>query len=239
MWRGARQRSVVLIGGILLALGGAVACAETAPKPPPRLEFAELSHHAGEIAQGESIRHRFAFRNAGGRELRLRDVRISCDCRVRVDADEVIAAGATGTIELELDTSNLAGAIRRTASVLSNDPQAPVLRLMLTADVAPIVVIEPRELYVGLVKPGERAKAEARVSFADGSRAEFLELTATGAVAEPHWTTTVDTDSGRSFSLVIAEDAPLGRFAETIVIRTDHPQRRRIEVRVAGVVVGE
>lgn len=227
--------SRAIISGVLPCLVLA-ACAPEPVALPPRLEFVEPLHDAGRVTQGERVVHRFDFRNAGGRELRLRDVRVSCDCAARIDAGDVVPPDGTGAIELELSTLALSGAVQRTASVFSNDPQTPVFQLQLIAVVEPRVAIEPRELYVGRVAPGTQATTEASIAFADGSDARALSVESEGTVAQPRWTSPADPGNRRFFSVVIAPDAPTGPFVETIVIRTSHPDRPRIEVKVAGVV---
>lgn len=226
------------VGCLAAALTSASACAPEAVPPPPRLDFLASHHAAGTVRQGDEIRHRFEFRNAGGRELRVRDVRVACDCAAEIDAGEVLAPGASGAIEIMVATDDLAGAVRRTATVFSNDPQAPAIRLELAAEVEPIVVIEPRELYVGRVAPGAQVAKAVRVSFADGSPAQLQQLTAAGAIVRPHWTTD-GSPADRSFAVTIADDAPAGAFVETVTVRTSHPDRPHIAVKVGGVVVDE
>jgi hypothetical protein len=56
------------------------ACAEPDPGAAARIELAETAFNAGRVRQGTRIEHAFAFRNAGGHDLRVTRVRPSCGC---------------------------------------------------------------------------------------------------------------------------------------------------------------
>jgi hypothetical protein len=45
--------------------------------PPPRIEFASVEHDFGEIDEGQSVSHRFSFRNSGQSLLFIRNVKPS------------------------------------------------------------------------------------------------------------------------------------------------------------------
>lgn len=206
-------------------------CAPDVAPPPPRIAFTATTFDAGLVRQGDSIRHRFEFRNAGGRPLRLLDLRASCDSTVTQDAPNVVAAGGRGSIEVEIDTTSLAGPVRRTMTLFANDPGAPLTRLEIHADVEPLVVIEPRELYVGRLAPGKESMADVHLRFA--ADIAPLAIEASSAVIVPHWSEDKPRGEHR-IRVAIADEAPTGTFVEALVVRTNHPERREIRIPVAG-----
>lgn len=230
-WRGR------LAAGFIAAWVGSASCAPESAPPPPRIEFEAITFDAGPVRQGAAIRHRFAFRNTGGRPLRLLDLRASCDSTVTQQAPDVVAAGGSGSLEVEIDTTNLAGPVRRTLTLFANDPAAPLTRLAIEAVVEPLVVVEPRELYVGRLAPGKRAEADVRLRFA-GDDIDLLSIEATSAVIVPHGFG-ADSRGEHRIRVAIAPDAPPGTFVETLLVRTNHPERREIRIPVAGHILND
>lgn len=214
---------------ILLVFGGCAAPTST-PREPPRLVLDEQHFDAGDVEQGDVVRHRFVVRNGGGSPLRLGEPRASCDCIATVADANVIAPRASGAIEVALDTTLLAGAVSRTITLFANDPSEPTTRLTIAASVRPTVVIEPRELYLGEVQRGQRIERSVRLSFPRDPSGRVVEVTPRGKVVEPR-------ASASGFSVAIAPEAPSGVFRESIAVHTTAKQAPVVSVVVAGILV--
>lgn len=221
--------------GIALLVAG---CGHTPEPPlaPPRLVIEEEVFDAGRVQQGESLRHQFRVRNAGGRELRLSSVRAACDCAADLLEPRALAANATGSFEVTLATTDLAGDIERTVTLFSNDPERQSAKVVLRARVAADVLVEPRQLYLGPISRGALSEATLQLSFPEVAQARATDAKSRGWRARPLWLD-AGTSGKRRLAVRIAEDAPIGPFEEIIAIRTSHPRRKTVEVKVAGVVV--
>lgn len=225
-------------GGILsVLLLAACSCAGDggAPVQAPRIEFERVRIDAGEVDQGKDVVDRFAFRNGGGSPLAISDVRASCDCVAAVESDAALPPGGTGVIAVRVRTDAVAGPVTRSFTVFSNDPAAPAQRLEVAATVTPLVLVEPRQLYLGEVARGARPAKSVRLSFPRDAAARAVAAESRGAIVAPVW---VGAEAAvRSLGVAIAADAPAGPFSETVTVRTTHPQRPHVEIVVAGVVL--
>ncbi len=219
-----------VVGIAAVATIGGCAAPASPPQEPPRLVLDEESYHAGNVDQGDIVRHRFVVRNGGGSPLRLGEPRASCDCVATVADADVIPPRAAGAIEVALDTATLEGDVARTITLFANDPSKPATRLTISASVRPSVLIEPRQLYLGEVLRGQRIERSVRLSFPRDPSAQVVEVKLRGKVVEPR-------ASASGFSVAIAPEAPSGVFRESIAVHTTAEQAPVVNVVVAGVLV--
>jgi hypothetical protein len=226
----------LLLSVLLLSLFG---CDAAEPGTAARIQFAETSFDAGRVEQGARVEHRFAFRNGGGRDLRVTRVRPSCDCSIALSSVTVIPPTATAEIAASVDTSGLFGRVTRTVSVFTNDPSAPATLLKLTADVEFDVAADPRQLYVGRVRAGDEVRMQGRIMLVGGTQVTRIEapgklfaarLVETAAGSPPR--------SERRFQVRIAGSAAPGEFTEQLIIHTTSRTTPKLAVPVVGVVEG-
>lgn len=96
--------------------------------PLTTIEFFEESHNFGEIKEGEKVKHTFRFKNAGANPLKVENVKASCGCTASDYTKEEVAPGAEGFVEVEFDSSNKNGIIRKTLTVTTNsEPRNKIL----------------------------------------------------------------------------------------------------------------
>src|ERR1041385_5530813 len=76
-WERAGVRAVRWVVVVSLL---SVSCVPGPPPQPPKLEFVALRHTAGHVNAGETVTHTFEFRNAGGLDLSIDNVRAACGC---------------------------------------------------------------------------------------------------------------------------------------------------------------
>lgn len=182
------------------------------------------------------VRHAFAFRNAGGLDLQIDNLRPSCDCTATAAPVRLLPPGADSAIEVSFDTSDEFGKQTRTITVYSNDPAQPVITLTLRADVDADVAADPPQLYVGHVRRGETAPNDARLVVGAAAAVTLGPLEASGPVVGSFLRTG---DAGKRVVVRIKPDAPLGRFRETVTIHTTSRQRPVLTIPVSGAVDAE
>jgi len=227
---------IVALALAVLSISACVVDTADSPAGPPRIVLDDSRFDAGTLEQGTEVRHRFTIRNGGERMLHISGVRAACDCTAIVGDTGVIAPRQAGAIEVSMATDDLAGAVTRTFTVFSNDPANPVTALKVAAEIEPHVITEPRQLYVGEVVRGTRASNEVQLSFPRHAKARALAIKPRGWIAKPQWRNGTR-GAGQRFGIEIDSRAPLGKFTETITVRTSHPQRMVVDVQVAGIVV--
>jgi len=209
------------------------ACNPTAaPRQPPKIVFHEATYDFGHAEQGTTITHRYTFRNDGGLDLAVDNVRASCDCTAVAPPARLVPPGAQGTIEVRLDTMRDFGHKTRTITVYSNDPAQPVTTLALVGTVDTEVAADPPSLYVGHLARGQTAPNEVRVRAA--SNVAVGPVIRSGHVVDAILS---DADRGaKRLRVAVKHDAPPGRFNDSVAVRTTSARRPVVTIAVAGIV---
>ena len=126
----------LLATAALPALAGdapAQAPAETPAGPQPKLTIPSLEHDFGVLKAGTPMEFRFEFKNEGAVDLLIQKVKAACGCTTSA-YDSVIAPGKTGGVSLVVKkTDAYKGSVIKTATVTTNDPTQPTLKLSLKA----------------------------------------------------------------------------------------------------------
>jgi hypothetical protein len=207
-------------------------CSPSGPaSAPPKIVFQETTHDFGRTPQGAKVTHSYAFRNAGGLDLSIDNVRASCGCTVATAAGRSIPPGGAGSIDITLDTTHDSGRKTRTITVYSNDPAQPVTNLSLAGEVDAEVAADPPALYVGHVQRGQTPRNQVRLLVADATLLSGAE--SDGKVLDASLRTT---GTGTSLSVTIKAAAPAGRFKNMVTVRTKGLRQPLVRIPVVGVV---
>ena len=227
----ARRPAAALLLGAALA-----ACQEGRPPvAPPHLVLVEAAHDVGQVPQGTPIEHAFEISNTGGAPLTLIDLRAGCDCAVTLEGPQDLPPGGHAALRLRCDTSGVAGPLRRTLTVYSNDPEQRAALLTVTGTVALEAVAEPRRVYLGPQPPGR--DAVRRVALRAGN--DGVRFLSVSGGAPQLRTRLEDGADGRELVISIDAGAPPGPFQTAVRIHTTSAARPLIEVPVAGIVTAE
>jgi uncharacterized protein DUF1573 len=223
-----------LITLLLLALALASCGDQAAPVPGPRLALAERSFDAGRLEPAAELGHTFALRNDGGRPLRLAPLRSGCGCRAIASPSEVVAPGASGSIDLVCDVGDVAGPLRRTVTVYTNDATQPSVTLELAADVAADVAPLQPEFYFGRAGRGQRTARDLRLRVRDEAAAPRRASSEAG-----FFVATVERRAADDWriALTVAPQTPAGVVRDRVVVETGSRSRPRLVVPVVGTVV--
>lgn len=126
--------------GLLLALTLEAGLAAAGPK----ITFDKESHDYGKVLYGDTVTEEFPFTNSGNATLVIEDLKSSCGCTKAVKGSREIPPRGTSKIIAAFDTNGLrAGAKLKTIFVHSNDPDRPVVKLIIRADVVKELSVEP------------------------------------------------------------------------------------------------
>ena len=134
-------------------------------QPMPKLVIDQLEYHYGTMDVDDKRSHDFVFTNTGNARLVLSAGGTSCRCAVSSIEDTEVLPGRSTTVTLTWTSGETIGPSRRTATILTNDP-----------DRKPWCWICPRTLYVVCSgcgstfeqpKPVQVFKESPRCSFSD------------------------------------------------------------------------
>lgn len=200
---------------------------------PPKIVFpATTTYEFGRIEQGTKVVHVFPFENAGGLDLTIDNLRASCGCTAALTAARTVTPAHGGTIEVTYDTARDVGHTTRTVTVYTNDPTTPVTTLIVRGDIVTDVAVDPPQLYLGHLRAGQTARNELRLVAAQTANLTVSAIEASGTVLDAR----VQDSAGRRIRIAINKDAPIGRFAETLLVRTSSARQPLLTVPVTGIV---
>jgi len=216
----------------------------------PAIQFERLEHDFGSVYEGDEVRHTFTFTNTGDAPLVISRVKATCGCTVPSKPEEPIPAGGSASIEVAFNTKGKKDHQRKEISVFSNDPELPMLKLAVIANVIRQFWIEPGvSLYLGAVtksRPLEDKKIVVRWS-------KDLDLEVTNVASstpairisrEPVEDETtrgleLTLDFGDVDELVQATNTAMPRITQYVTIETSDPRFATNRVNIRGNIIPE
>jgi len=90
-----------------------------------KLKLSNNEHDFGNVTEGKLVEWKIGFKNEGKGVLDIHDVKTSCGCTAALLSSKTLQPGESGTLRIELDTSNREGKLTRTVTLYSNDPVEP------------------------------------------------------------------------------------------------------------------
>lgn len=139
------SRLLRLVGllAVMTALAALVLAAPALAAAPksPKIVFDKTEIVYPNAKEGQMLSAQFSFSNQGGQNIIVDSVTPSCGCTV-AKFDKVVQPGQKGVINLDLDTTGITGAFRKTAVVASNDPANPFVTLVMIGETSSRVKVE-------------------------------------------------------------------------------------------------
>lgn len=111
--------------------------------PVPHIQFAATTNDFGRVVAGSLLRHDFIFTNTGRATLHITNVLAACGCTTVGVWTRAVPPGGTGFIPLAYQTANLELLTVKEATVFSDDPAQPSVRLELRAQLWRPILVEP------------------------------------------------------------------------------------------------
>lgn len=227
-----------------LSLLGAFSLASQAvAQDQPKAVADTLIHDFGVIPRGDLAAHTFVLRNEGDAPLVIAQVRASCACTV-VDHPNVIAAGESGEIRIDLDTMLLTGPTSKRVMLYTNDPDSPRIDLTIKVDARPYIDVLPG-YFRYIVVQGFGDEGEIKQVVMASSPAEFSVVKVEVPVdfidiefheAEPSERYKDHNGPQWIVAAKIRPDAPVGPLTGYIDIYTDHAKQKKASIPLSGFV---
>jgi len=115
------MKILVLIGFLFV---GFVAIAQKPVVQKPlsnaNIEFAERQHDFGDVVKGESVSHKFDFKNTGTEPLMILNVQTTCGCTAPSWPKEPIPPGESGSISVVFNSAKKIGRQNKIITVYTN-----------------------------------------------------------------------------------------------------------------------
>lgn len=156
------RAAIVAISAIVAALCGSASAREE--RLSPSLKFEQRTHDFGEVYRGEKLTHRFSFVNDGDAPLVIQGVHAACGCTVALaESGKEYKAGEKGHVEVRFDTTDFAGVISKTVSVMTNEKLMPDRALTVRATVKSEVEADPPLVDFGEVSARSGGERTVRI----------------------------------------------------------------------------
>ena len=225
-----------------LGLLAVAAVAVPASARGPRAMPVEPVFDAGTVIRGVQIEHTFAIKNEGTAVLRIREVDAACGCAV-ARFDQTIAPGKRGRVHTVIDTKTFRGPIAKSVTVYTNDENAAEIRLVVKADVRPVVEARPVYARFLTVVGGEHEVSEHLLWSTQGPTLEVERVVSPYPYLEariaPAGEGERDSTGGErqwKLTLELGDTAPVGPLADFVEVHTNNPELGIFKLPVAGYV---
>jgi hypothetical protein len=171
MWN--RKRIRFFVGAALIAslAGGAAWLYRVRTRSNvPVVQFVEQTFDAGTVrgVGMANVRHAFSFKNSGGAELVLGEIKTTCGCTVATLPKTRMAPGEQSAVEVVLSLTS-AGEVAKSILVYSNAPGSPH-QLTIAANYHPTKYFQvtPEVLSMGVIEEDQSGQQDFEVNvFAD------------------------------------------------------------------------
>ncbi len=104
-------------------------------KNSPVVSYDAESFDFGDIKPGSKVEHTFNLKNAGKRDLLIRDVKSSCGCTAVSPSKNMIAAAESVPLKVVFDSTGKSGRQNKTITVITNDPKNPTTVLRISSNI--------------------------------------------------------------------------------------------------------
>jgi len=104
-------------------------------KNAPVVSYDAESFDFGDIKPGSKVEHTFNLKNAGKRDLLIRDVKSSCGCTAVSPSKNMIASAESVPLKVVFDSTGKSGRQNKTITVITNDPKNPTTVLRISSNI--------------------------------------------------------------------------------------------------------
>jgi hypothetical protein len=199
---------------------------------PPRFEFGDLPQ--------EHIEHlTCSVHNAGSDLLLIRQISSDCGCTVAQIPDSSLAPGEKVDLSISFSTRHFSGPVRKTVTLVTNDPGSPKTLIVITAFVRAIVAVTPDELDFGRVPRGTSPAQTVTLRAAAVDTFKVLEVNVPEQTFSTELAREATADSTfYHLKITIRPDAPVGTFASTARVRTNIRSVAQLSIAMRGQIHG-
>lgn len=186
----------------------------------PSITFDKTTHDFGTRRSSETVRVVFTIRNQGDKLLEITNVKTSCGCTAASLDESILQPDESAPLVVTFSLQARSGPQNKSVTVFSNDPQAPVSRLVLRGKVVKGPSWTPRSIFFGRIRSGDTVTRKADLSgFSEPPAVQGVTVDSNSFQAK--WVP----ESGKEGHLQVQTNPPLevGSHRARVEVETDHP----------------
>ena len=222
-------KKLMIATGIGFLMLSTVAFAQTVKGP--KIIFEHTLYDVGYAGPGQKVEYNFRFTNKGDATLVIEKVSAGCGCSAELFSGKDFMPGEVGKIRTICTMPRHENVHEKTFTVLSNDPAAQKVDLIVKGRVKQGIAVLPQSINLGKVKKGNSKSGYVRVlQLSDDNlilkkvdaNDKFFIVKAYRFVSQNH--------RGYHIDISLRQNLPAGPFRDVITLHTNMKQRPRIDV---------
>ncbi len=203
----------------------------------PTIFFNEPDFNFGKIYKGQKVEHVYKFENTGKDTLNIKKVKTSCGCTAAILTNRTISPTETGEIRVTYNPGSNTGNVKKSITVLNDDPEHSNYRLTIFGEIIEDVSIKPRKIDFGSMYIGENSNKNKTISIESQSTPDFKikKITSSKPFID---TSIVEEKNGKYIVNVVIKDNPgIGRFSGGIYLETNSQTQEKVNIPFFGEIV--
>ncbi len=213
--------------------------ANSASVDKPKIFFENPDFHFDTIYKGSKVEHVFKLKNQGNNTLQIKKVKPSCGCTAAVLSNDTILPGKTGEIKTTFNSANYKGSVKKTITVLSNDPDTPSYKLTISGEIVEVISIKPRNINFGSFRSDNQSDKTVKISIKALSEPDFKITNVSSSTPFVDASASVATEGGYTISATLKNYNKIGRFSGKILLDTNSAKQPEASIIFYGVVEGD
>lgn len=189
-------------------------------QPQPNVVCENPTFEFGKKINTNDIEHEFIIKNTGDAPLEVSDVHHTCACTVAEISSKRIMPGEEAKVAVTLTLKGRKGQQTKVFSVVSNDPDTPLLKLFLKGETYHAVDISNARVMFNKIGQETNAVSTVEIRSNTDNPVNITDIQCKSQVIETEHTVV---EEGKVHRISIRTKPPmeLGRKQETVAIYTD------------------
>ncbi len=205
----------------------------------PEIFFENPDFDFGKVYKGDKVEHVYKFENRGKATLEIKKVKPSCGCTAAILSNKTILPGETGEVKATFNSRSYGGKVKKTISVLSNDPNTPNHKLTIAGEVIEEVSIKPKNINFGSFRADNQSDKTVKVSVKSQSGSDFKIVKVTSSKPFVEASATEGQKGEYTIVATLKDHHEIGRFSGKIFLDTNSTKQPKTSIIFYGVVEGD
>jgi hypothetical protein len=201
----------------------------------PKIDCSEAVFDFGSRDASEVVSHTFELKNTGTSDLVIKAVRPACGCTTAQLDKSVIPPGESSKLGAQLSLAGRSGEVQKPILIESNDPANPALQLTFKGVVGADFEFVPSILTLRKDSPESPATATTILRSLKNEPLEILNAKSNSGKLKIRWDKLPDVNAFQ-ITANLEGRFQLGQYGDKIVLETNHPIRKQIEISVIIIV---
>ena len=147
----------------------------------PAISFDKTHHDFGRITPDRKVAAKYHVTNSGNATLNITQVRPSCGCTYTMLGKWSLAPGEGTDIEAMFDPKGMRGAVRKSITVVSDDPKNQAASLTLEAEVVQEIMPSVETVYFYQAPRSTTTRSVVRYASGNGEPVQIVDVKSPGA----------------------------------------------------------